>query len=97
MKRYQINFSGRVQGVGFRFTSKQVARSFEVVGTVQNLPTGSVRMVLEGARLEIDRFIESVCESTHGSVSNIEIQESPSSNCSDGAATRPLIGFEIID
>ncbi len=33
----QILYSGRVQGVGFRYTAKSVASGFEVVGTVQQV------------------------------------------------------------
>ena len=30
-------YSGRVQGVGFRYSTKQIAMGFEVTGTVRNL------------------------------------------------------------
>ena len=39
-----VYFSGRVQGVGFRFTTLQVAKEFEVAGFVSNLPDGRVRL-----------------------------------------------------
>ena len=41
-------FSGRVQGVGFRFTALQVAREFEVAGYVENLYDGRVCIEAEG-------------------------------------------------
>jgi acylphosphatase len=40
---------GRVQGVGFRFTTVEVASRFPVTGFVRNLPDGSVEIVAEGA------------------------------------------------
>ena len=44
----QLWFSGRVQGVGFRFTSVQVARGFEISGWVKNLADGRVQMEIQG-------------------------------------------------
>ena len=51
-----IFYSGRVQGVGFRYTTKTVAAGFEVVGLVRNLPDGRVELVAEGARTELEEF-----------------------------------------
>ncbi len=75
MKRFEIYFSGSVQGVGFRFTSQQVSRRFDVAGTVQNLPDGRVKMICEGDSKEIRAFISEVSESTHGNVAHTEINE----------------------
>lgn len=44
----QLWFSGQVQGVGFRFTSAQVARGFEISGWVKNLADGRVQMEIQG-------------------------------------------------
>ena len=46
--RMQVFYSGRVQGVGFRYTAKSVATGFEVTGTVRNLPDGAVAVEAEG-------------------------------------------------
>ncbi len=51
-----ILYSGRVQGVGFRYTVKTVATGFEVSGTVRNLPDGRVELVTEGLRQELEDF-----------------------------------------
>jgi acylphosphatase len=51
-----IFYSGRVQGVGFRYTTKTVATGFEVTGTVRNLPDGRVELIAEGARTELEAF-----------------------------------------
>jgi len=59
----QVFYEGRVQGVGFRFTCKQVARGFEVVGTVRNLPDGRVELRCGGEREEVDGFLEAIGES----------------------------------
>lgn len=59
----QIVYSGRVQGVGFRYTAKSTARGFEVVGTIRNLPNGQVELIAEGEREELDAFRQAVRES----------------------------------
>ncbi|MEE3179555.1 MAG: acylphosphatase [Verrucomicrobiota bacterium] len=38
----RVIFSGRVQGVGFRYTTREIATGFDVVGAVRNLPDGTV-------------------------------------------------------
>jgi acylphosphatase len=51
-----VLFSGRVQGVGFRYTAKTVATGFEITGTVRNLPDGRVELVAEGRREELESY-----------------------------------------
>lgn len=51
-----VLYSGRVQGVGFRYTAKSVAAGFEVTGTIRNLPDGRVELVCEGSRPELEAF-----------------------------------------
>lgn len=50
-------YSGRVQGVGFRFKTTQVAREYEVSGTVRNLEDGRVFLEAEGAEAEVRAFL----------------------------------------
>jgi len=59
----QVFYEGRVQGVGFRFTVKQAARGYDVVGWVRNLEDGRVEMQCGGEREEVDGFLEAVAES----------------------------------
>ena len=56
----QIVYSGRVQGVGFRYTAKTVAAGFEVTGNVRNLPDGRVELIAEGAREELEAFRDAI-------------------------------------
>jgi acylphosphatase len=51
-----IHYSGRVQGVGFRYTVKTVATGFDVAGCVRNLPDGRVELIAEGDRAELEAF-----------------------------------------
>jgi acylphosphatase len=55
-RRLTIHYSGRVQGVGFRYTTKTVAAGFEVRGRIRNLPDGRVQLVVEGEAAELEAF-----------------------------------------
>ena len=58
--RTTVLFSGRVQGVGFRYTTRRVARGFAVTGFVRNLSDGRVELVAEGNADEVRRFLGAV-------------------------------------
>ena len=55
-RRMTVFFSGRVQGVGFRYTAKTVATGFEITGAIKNLPDGRVELAAEGGHAELDSF-----------------------------------------
>lgn len=59
----QVFYSGRVQGVGFRYTVKQIAAGFEVVGWVANLPDGRVELRAGGRADEMEAFLQAISES----------------------------------
>jgi len=61
-RRLTVTYSGRVQGVGFRYTAKTVAAGFEVAGTIRNLPDGRVELVVEGLREELEAFCQALRE-----------------------------------
>jgi acylphosphatase len=56
-ERRLIHFRGHVQGVGFRYTAARIGGGFDVAGYVQNLSDGRVRLLIEGERTELDRFV----------------------------------------
>ncbi len=58
--RRRVYFSGRVQGVGFRYTCQSIARGFEVGGYVRNLPDGRVELSAEGEPDEVDNFVSAI-------------------------------------
>ena len=60
--RLQVLFSGRVQGVGFRYTVKQTALGYEVTGWVKNLADGRVELLVEGERRELEAFQAAIPE-----------------------------------
>ncbi|MDR0924207.1 MAG: acylphosphatase [Hungatella sp.] len=58
--RKHIYVSGRVQGVGFRFRTQQLARGLGLTGWVRNLDDGQVEMEVQGRDAEIDRLLDSL-------------------------------------
>ena len=58
----RVIYEGRVQGVGFRYTTKDLAKGFEVCGTVKNLPDGTVELEVMGDREEVDAFLKEIAE-----------------------------------
>jgi acylphosphatase len=71
--RYDIIFTGRVQGVNFRWTTCQVAGRFDVTGWVRNERDGSVRCVVEGAPGELEAFVAAVEEAMSGYVKDTRV------------------------
>ena len=56
----RVVFEGRVQGVGFRYSVKDLSRGFEVCGWVKNLPDGSVELQVMGEADEVEAFIREI-------------------------------------
>jgi len=85
--RHQVYFTGRVQGVGFRYTADRVARRFAVTGFVRNLPDGRVELVAEGVAAELDRLTAAIAEAMAEYVDRTETSQHP--------ATGEFTGFSI--
>jgi acylphosphatase len=87
-KRATVFYSGRVQGVGFRYTTREIACGYELTGYARNLHDGRVELVAEGAEQEVTAFLEAVRASQLGShIRNADV------NWSD--ATDEFQGFGI--
>jgi acylphosphatase len=70
--RYRVIYSGRVQGVCFRATALELARSRPVVGFVRNCPDGTVELEAEGQPDQVEAFLVTVAQEFHGYIRNAE-------------------------
>ena len=56
-RHLNIRLTGRVQGVGFRYSAQHIARQFGVTGFVRNIPDGSVYIEAEGNEIQLADFL----------------------------------------
>jgi acylphosphatase len=83
-----VVYSGRVQGVGFRYTTRSIASRYAVVGYVLNLPDGRVELVAEGEPRELNAFLGEVREALGANIRD--------EKCDVQAAAGAFSGFEIL-
>lgn len=76
MTRYTVHFTGRVQGVGFRWTTTRLARNHVVAGYVQNLSDGRVRLVVEGKKKELNALVAAIRKQFADNLTDCTIDES---------------------
>ena len=59
----QVFYEGNVQGVGFRWSVRNVAKGFDVTGSVRNLRDGRVELQATGDEEEVRAFLEAILQS----------------------------------
>jgi acylphosphatase len=79
-ERLRVDYSGRVQGVGFRFTAEQLARQFDIGGWVRNLDDGRVELVVEGEPAETDALLKAIAQAMRGKIYSVETEPLPPGN-----------------
>jgi acylphosphatase len=72
-----VFYSGRVQGVGFRYTGRRIAQSHAVTGFVRNLADGRVELVAEGAPADLNRLLDEIAAAMDGYIDDADIQKGP--------------------
>jgi acylphosphatase len=73
----RVYYTGRVQGVGFRYTASRLAQRYAVKGLVRNLADGRVEMLVEGEQAETERFLEAVRDKMDGYIQAVSTQDEP--------------------
>ena len=77
-------FEGKVQGVGFRYCTRNIAINYDVAGFVRNLPDGRVELVAEGPRCQVDHFVEAIRERMKAHIKCVDTKTEPVSGGYDG-------------
>lgn len=75
--RKHFIFTGRVQGVGFRYTAKYLAQSLGLAGWVKNEWDGSVVMEAQGSEVLINKMLVGLNHAQFISIEWIETKEIP--------------------
>ena len=60
VKRVDIIVSGLVQGVGFRYTIRRVARQYRLKGEVRNMKDETVHIICEGKDDHVKEFVKEI-------------------------------------
>src|SRR5688572_13769093 len=83
--RARVLYTGRVQGVGFRYTAERQALAAGLTGWVKNLPDGRVELVCEGSKDTIDKFLDGIKASHLGPhIKKVDVRwENPNGEFSD--------------
>src|ERR1051325_11442078 len=59
----QVFYEGNVQGVGFRYSVRQIAKGFDITGSILNLRDGRVELLATGEEDEVRGFLEAIRQS----------------------------------
>jgi acylphosphatase len=89
MTARHVHYEGRVQGVGFRYTVRQIATGFDITGSIRNLPDGRVELHACGDSDEVTAFLQAIRDSELASFIKTE-------TATEIPAPKSLRGFEIL-
>lgn len=73
----RVHYWGRVQGVGFRMTTRRIASQYAVTGFVRNLADGQVEVVVAGEEGEIERFLSALAARMASYIEGHKIEDQP--------------------
>ncbi len=86
--RAHVIFSGFVQGVGFRYTTKMLASGYAVSGWVRNMPDGTVEVEAQGEKEEVSTFLDRVKSEMERYVADVKIAWTGAKRNEKGFAVR---------
>lgn len=75
MRRYNIIFSGLVQGVGFRYEVWTLAQKLQLTGYVENLPNETVHAEIQGPKNRILYLVDTLKQIPRIQIDHVEIDE----------------------
>jgi acylphosphatase len=75
-----VRYTGRVQGVGFRYTVHRLAEAFPVSGYVRNLPDGRVEVIAEGESEAVESFLAAIAQRMASYITASQVTDAPGGN-----------------
>lgn len=73
LRRIHVFYAGYVQGVGFRFTTQELAQKLGVVGWVKNLRGGGVELVAEAEESVLKDFLSRIKQYFQQYIQDVDI------------------------
>lgn len=73
----RIVFRGHVQGVGFRYTVREIADGLGLTGFVRNRPDGTVEALLQGRADRIDQCVSGITAHFGAHIRDMSLAETP--------------------
>jgi len=87
-KAAHVHYSGNVQGVGFRWTTRTLAGGHDVAGYVRNLPDGRVELFAEGPQREVKALLDDVQAEMGRHIRDASVQWGPPTGTTEGFSIR---------
>lgn len=86
--RRRLIYRGRVQGVGFRYTTASIARRFPIAGYVKNLHDGSVELAIDANSAAAEAFVAEIAAAFAGYITDCLSQDLDSAESFSGFEIR---------
>lgn len=77
MEARHVFYSGRVQGVGFRYIAQRIAQGYAVKGFVRNLADRRVELVVEGQAAEVEKLLAEISARMADNIRRADVQNVP--------------------
>ncbi|MEK6249172.1 MAG: acylphosphatase [Planctomycetales bacterium] len=75
--RKEVRYSGHVQGVGFRYSTRAMAANYHVSGYVRNRNDGQVELIIEGSIEQLDAFLQDISTRMERYIHDTQISSKP--------------------
>ena len=73
-KRIRVYYSGKVQGVGFRFTAEHLAKAMGISGWVENLKNGKVEIIAQAEEEVLKDYLKKIHDHFSPYIKDFEIK-----------------------
>jgi acylphosphatase len=83
----RVIYTGRVQGIGFRYTAHRLAHGRPIAGTVRNCSDGSVELFVQGEAADVQAFLMALSRQMEDFIAEQTIRD---------AEPKAAEGFQIV-